>query len=1245
MKNLKIKKVSVFIAGVMSAQISVAQTTTTTPVVSLNPVRIESVLPVVRGSNIPPNIFFTIDDSGSMRDHVPYDNAFDYTPPPAIDSAGLIVRDASGGITPMVATSTYSDAFAPFIPDHIDQYSGIMALGTTLFGFGTGQATGISACRNGGGNLPSSPTATELQNCYNYVEFYQTRNLLTKSSVAKVFAEADFDFDFGYSSINTTRFGGANNIYGLPNDIIASSGIPKHTISPAESGAFLSWLYSETAEGGTPGRDGFKIVGESIRSLSSAAQSNLQSIYKSDASGAVTSQPAVCKQNFHIFLSDGQWNQDFTRTNIGDYDNRFGSTRLDGIDVDGRPVSMSLSSPEAGLIAGNTNSLDIDGTNTLSDIALFDWNTDLSPAVVNGNVPYYTQGGIATDPFWDPKNDPTDRQHLVTFTIGLGIGDNMSSDEKLNMMNFRNNWIWNTSTIGGFLQATPDSKQDDLRHAAYAGRGDFIRVDNPKKLQEAFERIFRNIKSRTTTKSMSGSARVAQITDDSSNLLLTTSIDFASRTGDLLIRKVYSGNPNDRTVSGVTVNDLKRCFGSSAMPGDHFAGEVCSGGTDVNELSASLNTLPADRRNIYSYNNLSKKGVDFHAGNLSSPQITDILSLVNDTTITGDEAVEYLRGSLDLNNANKSVRSRVRIGSSNTGPVKLGDMGRTIPVFVGNSENFYFAKTRTPMIYTGGNDGMLHAFRADNAVEEFAYVPSQLFSNLGNLINPSDSHMAFVDGQLSIQDMLYLGGEEKTILVGSLGSGGSGIFALDITDPTSFGTDKVLWELGESDGLGRIMGKPSIIQLEGYYKGRLNTAGSSQKNRWVVVVSTGYKESASTTDGEIVIIDAVTGVILDKVSVPGSRGLGQMTWIDHQKHSSKLIIDSSFRNLEDRGYVADLNGNVYTIDFSADAFGDNKEPRVKKLFTATDKNGTAQLITAPLIVIPHPNNRGYLVYFGTGDLFGNDPVKKITNSMYAVWDDVDDNFGDEKITTRNTNTSGKPLNRSNLRYLPWTIKDTTMPDGKGGIANVSYRTLDRASISPIVWANWWGKSANTSYFPLNNLTGNPVSGWVSDAGSREQIFQKPFVSFSKNNEVGISFIASQIDTSGSSDPCLPGAGARSVVMSFRIDNNDGGVSSFKEPVSDINGDGKIDDSDKVTSSGTAGSLVPLGAVLKDKSGKVIDNGIIYSSTSSESSRKSGRGSCGPGETARINTVMSSDGSAIHSEVCLSRRLSSWAELE
>ena len=61
---------------------------------------------------------------------------------------------------------------------------------------------------------------------------------------------------------------------------------------------------------------------------------------------------------------------------------------------------------------------------------------------------------------------------------------------------------------------------------------------------------------------------------------------------------------------------------------------------------------------------------------------------------------------------------------------------------------------RLPIIYVGGNDGMLHGFSAETGEEKIAYVPKGVYKNLSRLTNAdyNTDHRYFVDGSPVVGD-------------------------------------------------------------------------------------------------------------------------------------------------------------------------------------------------------------------------------------------------------------------------------------------------------------------------------------------------------------------------------------------------------------------------------------------------------------------------------------------------------------
>ncbi|MCJ8300718.1 MAG: VWA domain-containing protein, partial [Pseudomonadales bacterium] len=89
--------------------------------------------------------------------------------------------------------------------------------------------------------------------------------------------------------------------------------------------------------------------------------------------------------------------------------------------------------------------------------------------------------------------------------------------------------------------------------------------------------------------------------------------------------------------------------------------------------------------------------------------------------------------------------------------------------------------SRKNMIYVGANDGMLHAFNADTGNEQYAYIPTLVIPQLKELAKKDYQHRFYVDGTVTVENV-YFDGHWRSILVGGLGRGGKGLYALDVTE-------------------------------------------------------------------------------------------------------------------------------------------------------------------------------------------------------------------------------------------------------------------------------------------------------------------------------------------------------------------------------------------------------------------------------------------------------------------------------
>lgn len=420
------------------------------------------------------------------------------------------------------------------------------------------------------------------------------------------------------------------------------------------------------------------------------------------------------------------------------------------------------------------------------------------------------------------------------------------------------------------------------------------------------------------------------------------------------------------TVNGNPVL-FRATFDRDDWSGDLAAYKLGNGLPATEPLWRASTAMPAPRsRNIVTIDSAGF-GVGFAWQYLGADARSEIGSKV---------VLRYIRG--------RDGHTEKQGGSFRNRASKLGDIVHASPAFVGdqsdgyailpsNAGDAYRAYVRgkadiTNLVLVGANDGMVHAFAADDGRELFAYVPRQLFDALSALTDPDYGHRYYVDGPIAAADA-WLNDQWATVAVTTLGRGGKGAFALDITQPESFTASDVLWEMTPvtvADSydayLGKRMGRAAIVRLE--------------NGKWVALLSNGYNSSNGTA--ALIVVALATGDILKVLDTGAGPDNGL---------STPLAIDRNRNGAVDTVYAGDLQGNAWKFDLSADsAFGWTIAHGGNPLFTATADDGSAQPITARPGALAHQLG-GVLVVFGTGQLAsGTHGHRTAEQSIYGVWD-------------------------------------------------------------------------------------------------------------------------------------------------------------------------------------------------------------------------------------------------------------------
>ncbi|MFT5503558.1 MAG: type IV pilus assembly protein PilY1 [Gammaproteobacteria bacterium] len=679
-----------------------------------------------------------------------------------------------------------------------------------------------------------------------------------------------------------------------------------------------------------------------------------------------------CQQNFNILMTDGYWNG--YSPGVGNADASSDSTGFDG-DADE---------------SNDGGNYEDAYYNTLADVAMHYYETDLDSDSTNNKVP--TQDGV----------DEADHQHLVTYAISFGLSGSLDPETQDPTDVASGFW---TNPYASNVDDRNAAKIDDLWHAAYNSRGKFLFAQNPDELEA------------TLNASIS---------------------DISERTGTAAAVAVNSAKLNTESVVYLAQFNTNRWQGNLfAFPiEDQTTGELADVAKwDASSVLTNRNIVSNPRQIItYDASSATPDGVAFQWSDISTDMQNDLRTNGSgglDSNTIGEARLDYIRGDRSNEGNGYSFRDRVSL---------LGDLVNSGPVFVGKpvlswpdvapfpeDGNAYSefangdAESRQKMVYVGANDGMLHAFNDDTGEEELAYIPGMVYSEDTNsglhyLANPNYLHKYYVDLTPTLSD-IYYSGDWHTVLVGGMRAGGRGFYALDVTDPDAFteakAADVVLWEFTSDDDadLGYSYSRPFI--------------GFTNAGTWVAIFGNGYNDTGSG-EAQLFIVEISKGIdgtwsASDYTKI--TTGVG--TPADPNGLTTPALGDLDGNGTVDRVYAGDLEGNMWVFDISdsnssrwASAYKSGSTP--EPMFT-TPVN---QPLTAKPVLAKHPtqpdsnsNEPNIMVYFGSGQyLVNGDKTSSNTQSFYGVWDQgdsslsqldlieqtFDSSFGASRVLTRNT---------------------------------------------------------------------------------------------------------------------------------------------------------------------------------------------------------------------------------------------------
>ena len=900
--------------------------------------------PLQSSAQVPPNIMFILDDSGSMGlTFMAAPEATSDTPPTTLapnigqqtyarngiyynpNTNYLPWRNAAGGAVPgTLYTAAYTSATLATVVSGVTNLSAVIqtfyvpktstttlaylndpanyykyALATngqvwrserlTYTGAVTNNtaANGCDITTAGVGwractrVTPTSRTELdERQNFATWHSFYRTRSKTAKAGASDAFADLKTNFRVGF----TTIWGG--NLVGAVRTpftvpVGTDDGLFRDLTSPVTTNRSQWFDQLQRA----PAGGGTPLQG--------ALQTAGNYFSRTDAAGPYgpesgTSQLA-CRQNFAILTTDGFWNS----TGAGGYTAPVGNS--DNTSTAVIPVPFGSLITPIGYTAANPYR--DNWSNTLGDIANFYWKSDLRTDLDN-KVPQ-SADNLA---YW---------QHMVTFGISIGLQGTLNPTLDLPALTAG---TVNFNGTTGWPDPTPTenpTRIDDLFHASVNGHGKFIAALNATQFSDGLRAALNDIGGRDASNS-----------NASAN---STSLD----DGSLLFQAQYS---------------------PSKWAGELEAYTIANGAispTATWSASALIPTYVSGLRKVLTWNGTA--GTTFPTTAQSTALTPPIANFV-----LGD-------------------RSNERTSLNTTGPYRerkhlLGDIVNSSPTYV----------KQTDTIYIGANDGMLHAFNSITGVEQFAYVPGGIsLPNLKTLSDLDYSHRYFVDGAIVVSTRAQTTGvsnftganTNKNILVGALGRGGKGVFALDVTNPSSMTTTDVKWESAIDTGMGNVLGRSFIAKLNNGTTGVIVANGPNSTNETAVLF----------------IYNLNTGAVIAKIDTGAGSALTP------NGLSSPIGWDNDNDGKVDYVYSGDLLGNMWKFDISsgtATNWGNSANRKI--LFTAVDPVVTTlrQPITGRPTIARDPSTYTRWVFFGTGQfLAATDPASKDVQTWYGIVDE------------------------------------------------------------------------------------------------------------------------------------------------------------------------------------------------------------------------------------------------------------------
>lgn len=676
---------------------------------------------------------------------------------------------------------------------------------------------------------------------------------------------------------------------------------------------------------------------------------------------------------------------------------------------------------------------------------MYYYQTDLRTSTLGNCTGSVSGEDVCTNNVFTSSSDNNTKQHMTTFTLGLGASGKMlyspsyltdtSGDfvsVKLGSTASSSVCTWQTAgTVCNWPIPGIDSNGngyieniDDLWHAAINGRGAYFSATSPTSLSEGLSNALAGLNARKGAAAAAATSTLNPVAGN--NFAFVASYTTVSWKGNLEARGINTNTGAINESASWCVENVPA--GTCAAPGTITSdtdGNVTTyycvtpnsvtcpegilNGTDckvqvATACTGTMNSMvsaTSDTRNIYtsSGSTLTPFNAAYAAANPASFAASHISGLSQWTSLTaaqqtaaaGTNLINFLRGQYGYEDrasnpvGDRLYRSREAV---------LGDALESQPAYLGppifsypypGYQTFKTAQaSRAGSVFMGANGGMMHSFNASSGVERWAYVPSMTIPNLWKLAdkNYATLHTNYVNGSPIVSDICTANCTDDATAVWK---------TILVAGLNAGGRGYYALDITNPTApvlLWELTTSAGIGSVKdddiGYSYGHPIVTRKAD-GTWAVLVTSGYNNtSPGDGKGYLYVLNAATGAIISKIGT----GTGNTTTPSGLAKIAGWNTEPS-GNKVGHVYGGDLLGNVWRFDINdataTATIGTGSIMKFAELYSDTAGTQPQPVTTTPVLGLIGGKR---VIFIGTGKyLETGDLTTTQKQTQYAIKDD------------------------------------------------------------------------------------------------------------------------------------------------------------------------------------------------------------------------------------------------------------------